>query len=47
MAPLADVVPKYIETVLIGAEGDPAGQRGADEFRQLLIARNDFEIWMV
>ena len=47
MPVLADVVPDYIGTVLIGAENDPAGQHGAEELRQLLIVRNTFDIWMV
>ena len=47
MPALAHVVPDHIETILICAEADPAGQRWAEELRKLLIARNNFEIWMV
>jgi hypothetical protein len=44
MPALADVVPNYIECVIVAGEGDPAGQRGACELEERLIDRG-FEVW--
>jgi hypothetical protein len=43
MPALADVVPDYIETLIIAAEADPAGQRGAIQLAERVAARG-FEV---